>query len=66
MVQYENECVGCPPNMGCIGSACSYQNVLRYYCDTCKDEVDELYQYDGEQLCLNCLLDIVGAELVRE
>ena len=35
MVKIENECVDCPPDLGCIGSACKYKNVPRYYCDIC-------------------------------
>ena len=55
MVKVENECVGCPPEMGCIGIACPYQNVPHYYCDKCKDEVDELFDVDGVELCEDCL-----------
>lgn len=42
--------------MGCLGSTCKYQNVPHYYCDKCGDE-DKLYNYDGEQLCKDCLLE---------
>lgn len=64
MIQYEDECVGCPPSIGCLGSACSNRNVPHYYCDECKSEVDDLYEYDGGQFCLECLLDIIGAEKI--
>ena len=56
MIRYEDECVGCPPEMGCLGSACRYSNVPHYYCDECGDE-DKLYYYNDRELCENCLLD---------
>lgn len=37
MVQYENECVGCHTEMGCMGEICPNRNVPRRYCDTCGD-----------------------------
>ena len=60
-VRIENECVGCPPNMGCMGSACPYREVPHYFCDECEDDVDptELYKYDGGEYCKDCLLEIV-------
>lgn len=30
MVTYENECVGCPPEKGCLGSTCPYRKVKHY------------------------------------
>lgn len=56
MIEYENQCVGCPPEMGCIGDSCPYANVPVYYCDECHDEVNELYDCDGDELCEDCLL----------
>lgn len=58
MVKIENDCVGpCP--QGCMGSGCPYRNARHYYCDECGDEVgaEELREYDGRQLCSDCLLD---------
>jgi hypothetical protein len=49
-----NECVGCPPEIGCLGSTCPYRNVTRYYCDECGEE-EQLYEYDGKELCLDCI-----------
>ena len=67
MIKTEDNCVGCPPEMGCLGSFCPNRNVLVYICDCCKCEADELYIYDGEeQLCEDCLLDKfqkVGADV---
>ena len=59
MVRIEDECVGCPPEMGCIGDACPYRSVPRWYCDSCKQETDprELYRVsETETICRDCLL----------
>ena len=58
MVKIENDCVGpCP--QGCMGSGCPYRNTRHYYCDECGAEVDtgELREYDGRELCAECLLE---------
>lgn len=54
MVKYEDECVGCPPEMGCLGKTCPYKNVKRYYCDTCKKR-EATHQVDDEDFCDSCL-----------
>ncbi len=55
MVKYENECVSC--GLPCLGSGCPNRHVRRLYCDDCQEETDKLYQYDGKELCLDCLLE---------
>ena len=55
MIKYEDECVGCPPEMGCIGDSCPNRNVPHLYCDKCGEECEELYLYDKEELCEDCL-----------
>lgn len=55
MIKYEDECVGCPPEMGCIGEACIYRNVKHLYCDKCEEDCEELYVCDGKELCEDCL-----------
>ena len=56
MITYEDECVGCPTEMGCMGSDCPNRNVKHLYCDKCKDDVEKLYKYDGQEICEECLL----------
>lgn len=56
MIVIENECVGCSPGMGCLGSSCPYRNVARYYCDKCGDETT-LYHWDDRQLCEKCVIE---------
>ena len=48
----ENECVGCPPDIGCIGTACPHRNVERVYCDLCGNDAE--YVVDDEELCEAC------------
>lgn len=55
-VKFENECVGCPPEKGFLGSDCPNQNVRRLYCDCCGEETDRLYIHYGDELCEDCLL----------
>lgn len=58
MVEIVDECVGCPPEMGCLGSTCPNRNVEHYYCDRCGAE-ETLYEVNGEQLCKECLTDVI-------
>lgn len=53
----KSQCVHC--GLPCLGSDCPNCKVAKYYCDNCGDDVAELYEYDGEQLCEDCLLKIV-------
>ena len=57
MIKYEDECVGCPPEMGCMGDTCKYRNVKHLYCDKCHTDCEELFDVYGHQLCEDCLLD---------
>ena len=41
--------------MGCIFEACPYYSVTRTYCDRCGEEED-LYYWDGDELCVSCIL----------
>ena len=56
MVEFTNECVDCPKEMGCLGSSCPYMHVPHLICDKCGEEVEELYYLDGDQLCEYCVL----------
>lgn len=63
MIVYENECVGCPPEMGCLGELCQYREVPYFHCDKCGDDAE--YQYDGNEYCLDCLLEEIGATKIE-
>ena len=56
-VTFENECVGCPPEIGCLGDSCPNRKVAHYFCDKCDAEVslEDLYEVDDEDLCEDCL-----------
>lgn len=56
-VVFEDGCVGCPSEMGCIGDSCPNKHEAHYYCDKCDAEVSagELYEVDDEDLCVDCL-----------
>ena len=53
MRKIENECVDC--GLPCLGNSCPNRNVVRFYCDRCKEETT-LYDYYGEEICKECLL----------
>lgn len=56
MVKYENQCCDCATgNYPCLGSLCSRRNVEVHYCDNCGEELNEIYDVDGEELCEECL-----------
>ena len=52
MIRVENECIGC--DWPCIYESCPYWAVARLYCDECEEE-KQLYWYDNQQLCLDCI-----------
>ena len=53
MRSYENQCVGCPPDIGCMGEACKYMNAPVNHCDWCDSE-DAIFEIDGNDYCENC------------
>lgn len=55
MIKFENECVGCPKEMGCLGSGCPYTHVPYLTCDKCNQDTDELYNTEEGQLCKDCV-----------
>ena len=53
MLRYEDNCVGCPTEMGCLGKSCPYMNVPVRYCDICGDYAK--YNLDNEtDICAEC------------
>lgn len=51
-----NECCNCAtPNYPCRGASCPNRAVTRYFCDKCKKEAEQLYHYDGQEMCLDCI-----------
>lgn len=58
-VRYEDQCVGCPPERGCLGNSCRYKNVPIWYCDECGEEDVDLYEADGKDVCADCALNLL-------
>lgn len=60
MTKIENQCVGCPKNMGCLGSSCPNRNVEVVYCDICGCVIygNDIYDVKGQDVCEDCLKDI--------
>lgn len=59
MLKNEDHCVGCPPELGCLGDGCPHRNVPHWFCDKCERECDrdELRILDGKQLCYDCFCE---------
>ena len=53
MIVVESECVDC--DLPCIGSACRYYKVARFFCDDCGYE-ENLWYFDNQELCSDCIL----------
>ena len=54
MFKYEDECCGCcsaTEKYPCLCSACPNLHVKHLYCDKCGEDVEELYNFEGVQLC---------------
>lgn len=54
MITVESDCYDC--ELPCLYESCPHYRVTRYYCDKCYENVDELYIFNGEQLCKDCVL----------
>lgn len=63
-VRIEDDCVGCPSDRGCLGSACPHKNVKVYTCDVCGEEKDEdeMHDVDGVMVCDDCLIEYLEEE----
>ena len=59
MKKIENHCCDCATDgYPCLGSLCSRRNVEVHYCDQCKEEIEEIYDVDGKELCEECLKEM--------
>lgn len=65
MISERSDCVSCglPCTSRCAYYG-SYSTILT--CDSCEDEVDDLYEVDGEQLCEECAKEKFALELSCE
>ena len=60
MIKYENDCVCC--DLPCID--CGRKRTPHYYCDRCESE-DVLYNFEDEELCMDCITDILHERRVE-
>lgn len=59
MVRLENHCCDCAtPAYPCRGALCPLTSVEVHYCDRCDEELDDIYDVEGEELCEDCLKDM--------
>lgn len=61
MKKYENMCVGCPPETGCLGKICPNINVPMYYCDVCHLAAAK-YTWNGDDYCEDCLKNRIDSD----
>lgn len=57
MIRVESDCCDCPIELGCLHEACKYYRVVRFYCDKCHEEVEDLFKWNGEEWCLDCIIN---------
>lgn len=48
-------CVGCPPEIGCMGKACPQCWKYIITCDMCKRQTNDVWRVDGVDLCQDCM-----------
>ena len=54
MKYYTNDCCDC--GLPCLGKSCPYYEVKHFRCDFCEEEDIKLYDYNGWEICEECLL----------
>ena len=64
MLKYVDDCVSCPPELGCLGNSCPKKNIPVYYCDICEEEMAD-YHVDGQDICEDCLNEHIEADWKR-
>ena len=63
MIEYRNNCVGCPQGCG----NCGRDKQLTLVCDDCGDEVQDLwYGDDGKQYCKYCITGYIEKVRVEQ
>ena len=64
MLKYVDDCVSCPPELGCLGNGCPKKNIPVYYCDICEEEIAD-YHADGQDICEYCLKEHIDEDWKR-
>lgn len=55
MIEERNDCVGCD-GLPCV-PGCSRGHYIALVSDWCGKESEALFEWEGEQICEDCLLD---------
>ena len=55
MIKIESDCVDC--GLPCRYEACPHYKYVIYECDCCGEQEDNLYLFDGQELCIYCVED---------
>ncbi len=64
MIRYENDCCACAvPGYPCTGA---HKHVPHLYCDRCDDEVESVYDFDGDYICKECLLEMFEEKTIED
>jgi hypothetical protein len=53
MIRVESDCVDC--GLPCLYEACPHYKAIRYICDCCDNETDDLFLLDDQELCIDCI-----------
>lgn len=62
-IRYENQCCGCAvPGYPCRAPHCPNLKVPVHYCEKCGEDLDDIYEVGGEELCEECLKDMFKKE----
>lgn len=65
MVRYESDCVGCVPDLPCVGPGCQYYGMRPHlYCDHCGESADYILD-DETHYCTDCLNNLMNEEWVE-
>lgn len=54
LIYDKGNCVGCPPEMGCMGKDCPQCWETKMICDICGGECSEVWKADGADYCEDC------------
>ena len=61
MKKIESDCLQCPDDLGCIGSACPYYRHETHYCDLCNERI-ATYRIDNNDVCEECASEYLQYE----
>lgn len=63
MITYENNCVGCPDGIPCIGKICPLVHQEVVICDQCGNHINsKYYKFTNKEYCEDCIDDVLNEE----